>query len=293
MSLSTYQVFLEIVERGTFAAAAHQLKLSPSAISHSLASLEDELGFSLFIRGKNRIKLSKGGESILPAVRAVISAHQSVLHQSSQLIGLTVGSVSIGAFNSVCAGLLPTIIKSFSLKYPSVSVSVEQGGVEDISSWIASGKVDIGFLLPPLAPGIECNEVFQDRWVCVSPKDYFGQKKSIEVHDLSEEKLISQRSDYGWNIKLLLERHGVNVQSTMGAIDAASIIALVEGGLGLAILPELALKRYSGEFDVLAFEPPEVRSIYLAASKFDALTPAAKKLHEHIKDYDFSSLFSG
>jgi DNA-binding transcriptional LysR family regulator len=69
MSLSAYEVFVGIAECGSLAAAAHQLNLSPSAVSHALAAFEQELGFTLFMRNRSGVRLTSGGEALLPTVR--------------------------------------------------------------------------------------------------------------------------------------------------------------------------------------------------------------------------------
>lgn len=283
MSINSYQLFVTIVERGTLAAAAHELKLSPSAVSHALASFESQLGFALFLRGRNGIKITKGGEAILPAARAVLSAHNSLLQQAAQIVGLEVGSVCIGALSSVCAAWIPDIVRSFTELYPNISVSIEQGGLEDVCSWILSGKVDLGFMTAPVVPGIEAVEICTDPLVCIAPKGYLpGLGGVMAVSELKTISLISQRGDYGRDIRRLLESHGIVVNSQMQAIDSASIIAMVESGLGVAVLPKLALSRYKYDLDIYDFHPPEVRQIMLGCLGLAGLPPAGKRMHEHI-----------
>ena len=77
MTLLSYEIFQNIIEQGSFAKAANLLHLTPSAVSHSISSMEAEIGFSLFIRNKNGVKLTSAGEQILPYLQQVVRSNQN------------------------------------------------------------------------------------------------------------------------------------------------------------------------------------------------------------------------
>ena len=113
MTLLTYQVFKTVSEIKSFHKAADLLGLTPSAISHAISSMENELGFSLLIRSKAGVTLTNYGEKLLPYVNAVLNSDESLQQAIAQFNGLKQGKVKIGVFSSVCTNWLPDIMNSF------------------------------------------------------------------------------------------------------------------------------------------------------------------------------------
>ena len=109
MTLFSYEIFDAVARQGSFNKAAQQLHLTPSAISHAIAVMEAELGFTLFNRGKNGVTMTSYGASLYPSIRAVLNSDEALQQSIARLNGLEKGKVKLGAFNSVCAGLLPQL----------------------------------------------------------------------------------------------------------------------------------------------------------------------------------------
>ena len=101
MTLLTYQVFKTIAEAGSFQKAADRLGLTPSAISHTISSMENELGFSVLTRSKSGVSLTNYGEKLLPYVNGVLNSDESLQQMIADLNGLKQGKVKIGVFSSV------------------------------------------------------------------------------------------------------------------------------------------------------------------------------------------------
>ncbi|WP_269502242.1 LysR family transcriptional regulator [Burkholderia sp. IMCC1007] len=283
MSLSAYEIFVAIAERGSFAAAAHQLNLSPSAVSHALAAFEQDLGFTLFRRNRSGVRLTAGGEALLPAVREVLQSNEKLEQQASKLLGLESGTVRIGAFSSVSVAWLPKIIRSFADLYPNIEVVIEQGGYDDVAEWIVKSQVDLGFITLPAAPGLDVTPLYADPLVCIAPAGFVPKSRAyMTVAELAEHPVVLQGEGYGKETQQLLASHKVSVKSRARAIDDAAIIAIVESGLGISVVPELALLNYRSAVQAFPFYPAQSRAIAVASLGRDGLAPAAKAMHEHI-----------
>ena len=102
MTLLEYRIFHTVTQQGSFARAAQILHLTPSAISHAVSSMEESCGFSLFVRGKGGVSLTRSGEALYPVIRQVLSADEALTQTVGELKGVQRGKVRIGAFNSVC-----------------------------------------------------------------------------------------------------------------------------------------------------------------------------------------------
>ncbi len=110
MTLLTYQVFKTVAEQGSFRKAADILGLTPSAISHAVSSMENELGFSLLIRSKMGVTLTNYGSHLLPYVNAVLNSDESLQQAVAEFNGLKQGKVKVGCFSSVCTNWMPDIM---------------------------------------------------------------------------------------------------------------------------------------------------------------------------------------
>ena len=138
MTLLSYQVFQTVVGQGSFQKAAEILNLTPSAVSHAIASMEQELGFSLFTRNKAGVALTNYGEHLLPYVNAVLNSDESLQQAIAGLNGLKMGNVKVGCFSSVCTNWMTDIIHSFHQRYPDINIELYQGTYADVSYWIHS-----------------------------------------------------------------------------------------------------------------------------------------------------------
>ena len=145
MSTFSYQVFATAVRYQSFYQASQVLNVTPSAVSHSINQLEEQLGFPLLIRSRSGMTLTHDGEIVLPFVQKILDAEADLQQMGYNINGLRSGSIKIGAFSSVCINWLPKILSSFSKKYPDIEVSIVQGSFEDISKTVKSGELDIGF----------------------------------------------------------------------------------------------------------------------------------------------------
>ena len=172
MTLFSYEIFDAVARQGSFNKAAQQLHLTPSAISHAIAVMEAELGFTLFNRGKNGVTMTSYGASLYPSIRAVLNSDEALQQSIARLNGLEKGKVKLGAFNSICSGLLPSILKGFMAHYPQIEVEVYQGTYDDVKEWLRTGQVDIAFLSNNCREEFVLTELFHEPLLCITPMDW-------------------------------------------------------------------------------------------------------------------------
>ena len=170
MTLLSYQILKAVADMGSFYKAAEVLGLTPSAVSHSIAALERELGFAVLVRSKAGVTLTNYGEQLLPYVNVVLNSDESLQQAISELNGLKKGKVKLGVFSSVCTNWLPDILNSFQGKYPEIDIEVFQGTYVDVAYWLKNGVVDLGFLSVSSARDIPIEPLYEDPLVCVLPK---------------------------------------------------------------------------------------------------------------------------
>ena len=172
MTLLEYRIFHTVTQQGSFARAAQILHLTPSAISHAVSSMEESCGFSLFVRGKGGVSLTRSGEALYPVIRQVLSADEALTQTVGELKGVQRGKVRIGAFNSVCVAWLPQLVAEYRVKYPGVEIEIDQGTYDDVIEWIKTGVVDLGFLSTESTRDLAVRPLYRDRLMCVAPRGF-------------------------------------------------------------------------------------------------------------------------
>lgn len=285
MSLSAYKILKTVIDQKSFQCAAEILHLTPSAISHSISSLEKEFGFPLFIRNKTGIKLTGYGEKLFPHIQAVLNSEEQLQQEIFLLNGLEKGIVKIGTFNSVCTNWIPSIVSSFKKLYPNISVELYQGNYNDVSDWIRNGLVDIGFLSTSSAgqQNINIIPLYKDPLVCVVPKNFCPSNKDyVTIDDIRGQHFVYQREGCDADINNFFNKYSLNALSTCYVVDDQSTIAMVECGFGICIMPELVMLRQNSKVDIYPIEPREYRIIGITTMNQVFMAPAVKKMFNHI-----------
>ncbi len=288
MTLLTYQVFKTVAEIGSFHKAADILGLTPSAISHAISSMENELGFSLLTRSKSGVTLTNYGENLLPYINAVLNSDESLQQAISQLNGLKQGKVKIGVFSSVCTNWLPDIMNSFGNLYPEIEIEVFQGTYDDVAYWIKNGVVDLGFLSVSSAKDIPIEPLYRDPLYCVLPKGTFfdNNKKYVTIEDMRDHQFVTQRESTDADIQNFLKENSLNIQSRYHVVDDLSTIALVAKGFGICLMPALVMQDIPYDVECYPIKPDAARIIGIAALNIDLMAPAVRTMYRHIvKNY--------
>lgn len=282
MTLLTYQVFKTVADIGSFHKAADILGLTPSAISHAIASMEAELGFSVLTRSKNGVTLTNYGEHLLPYVNAVLNSDESLRQFIAETNGLKSGKVKIGVFSSVCTNWLPDIMSSFEAKYPEVEIEVFQGSYDEVAFWIKNGVVDLGFLSVSSAKDIPIEPLYNDPLVCVLPKGTKTEGEYMEVDDMRGYSFVTQRESTDADIQTFLKEHSLSVQSSYHVVDDLSTVRLVEKGFGICLMPKLCMNDIPYDVDVFPIRGNPCRIIGIATMNPDFMAPAVRTMYNHI-----------
>lgn len=286
MNTFIYETIITIVEEKSFQKAAERLNVTASAVSHTVNQLEKRYGFPLFVRNRNEVVLTTNGEKLYPNLRRILAEERELNKTVAAIQGLEAGLIKIGAFSSVCINWLPDILRTYSKKYPEISVDLTQGNFSTISQRVEYEELDIGFTLLPVAENVDATELLQDEIKCITPADFQPLNgRSITRADLAGGRFILQKDDYDRDTKKTLDYYAVQPNAINFSIDDQSIVSMVEAGLGFGILPDLALRKLSGDVSIYPFEDPFYRKIALVQSKNTISSPATQALINEITTY--------
>ena len=132
---------MTVVETGSLTRAAQVLGCTQSAVSHSIDSLEQELGFALLKRSRAGVRLTGEGERMIAAVRNLLNSAEQLQQTASAIRGLDSGTVRIGSFTSVAVHWLPPVLKEFQHDYPKVNIRLLNGDYHDVEQWLLEGSL--------------------------------------------------------------------------------------------------------------------------------------------------------
>lgn len=286
MTLFSYEIFDAVARQGSFNKAAQQLHLTPSAISHAIAVMEEELGFALFNRGKTGVTMTSYGASLYPSIRAVLNSDEALKQSVARLNGLEKGKVKVAAFNSVCTCLLPGILKSFKAQYPQIEVEVYQGTYDDMKDWLRNGQTDIAFLSFGCREEFDLTELFAEPLRCITPKGWPAPPDGIMTPELMNgQDFVVQGDATDAEMRQYLKKHKISTERRCHVLDDLSNLAMVEAGMGISIMPEMLLKTCTSEVDIYPLSPAENRVVGITSQRPGAMAPAVEQMFHHIVEY--------
>ncbi len=284
--LTKYRALLSSVELGSLTRAAEALGCTQSAVSHMIASLEEELGFRLLKRARSGLKLTDEGERLLGAIRSLLSAEERLEQTAASIRGLDLGTVRIGAFTSVAVHWLPPVLKEFQRDYPRVEFRLFNGDYHDVNEWLADGSIDIGFVALPCELKCETIPLMEDRLLAILPRDSrYASYPRFPLVECEREPFISLLQSSDHDARRALEAAGVKPNVRFYTKDDYAIIAMVEQGLGMSIMPELLLKGRHDRVQILPLIPEARRTIGLAIAAGNKAGPATRRFADYVARY--------
>ena len=267
MSLKKYKALCTVVELGSLSKAAEIIGCSQSAVIHMLSDLEEQFGCSLLVRNKRNIILTTEGATLYPIIKRVIDA-DSILQQSIRNIkSFDLGQIRVGAFTSVAVHWLPDIIKGFQSQNPNIQFSLKNGDYYDIEEWMRSNEIDVGFITLPSSLPCKQVKLTEDPLLAVlSTNHEYASKDYFPISQIANEDFIGLLETSSHDTRRIFSENSITPNIKFTTKDDYAIIAMVEKGLGISILPELLLAGRTQNVVTKELYPKCKRTIGLAIS---------------------------
>ncbi|MDQ0268316.1 LysR family transcriptional regulator [Cytobacillus purgationiresistens] len=282
MSLVKYEVFSKVAELGSFTKTADFLGLTQSAVSHAIANLEKEFGFSLVQRSRSGITLTNEGHALLLNIRKVLHYDEQLHQEAAKITGLTKGTVRVGTFTSVSSKWLPEIINIMEIEFPNIRIELIEGDYFEIEKGILNGKIDCGFINVDHSNHFDIITLKKDRLLCiVSKQNALSQQKTIQLTQLVDVPFIMPTYGGYHEVKFLFENSQLQPNIRFGLMAEDSIKSMVAHDLGVSILPEMLLETLPSGCKAIPLAQDSYRVLGLA-TRFN-LSPATKQFVEVTK----------
>lgn len=257
LKISQLRALVAIADLGTFSDAALQIDLSQSAVSHAIATMEEELGVVLLSRGRQGAVLTPVGEQITAEARQILRSLAALCQVAQRARGLETGQVRVAGFRSVATHLLPAVIASFQQQHPQLSVTIdEHHHYHDVEDAVRQGRADVGFTYLPTSSDFQVWELLRDRYLALLPPSAAGTESPIDWPTLTQYPLILSPADDGDRQMLTryLANYGVTLRPAYEVREDSTVISMVRRGLGAAIMAHLAAEPIPEDVVAVEFE---------------------------------------
>jgi DNA-binding transcriptional LysR family regulator len=293
MELNQLRAFVKVAQLKSYTRAAEALHLTQPAISHQIASLEDDLGCRLLEQVGKKTILTAEGERLLPHAERVLRQLEEAETALEEIKQGEKGRVSIAAIGSSTIYLLPDIIYRFRLQWPEIDIILRTAGGDEVKEMVANGTVDLGILgshvkMPETAE-FTTVRLFEDKiGLFVNPRHPLAKKRAISFRQLAAEPLIQLGTWQSWqdHVLSIFRKAGLTPQIHLQLDSIEAVKRMVQLGLGYAIIPYIAARRElkSGQLVPLKLKeaPALNRDILLIYRKDRHLTKAFERFIEFI-----------
>ena len=284
VGVQKYLAFVETVDQGSFTKAAEKLHYSQSGISRMIRDLETEWKVTLLERGKGGVKLTSDGMKLLPFARSVCAEVEKLQVQVDELSGLRAGLIRIGTLSGAAAGLLPGWVEAFLREHPNIDFELLVGEQREVEGWVFSGRVDLGVLDLPADPELETLFLEQDPLLAVLPEGHpDASGEFFPISGFMDEPFLLLEKENRAEVSRLLESCGITPSVRFTTWDEQTILSMVERGLGVSILPALALKRSAWRVAARRLDVPAYRNLGVALRSRKTASLAVKRFLEAIE----------
>lgn len=282
MSITKYKAFLKVAELGSLTKAAQALGYSQPNVSHMIKTLENEFGFSLFIRSKDSCTLTKNGESILYYCSQIVK-NDDLLHASVQgIYGLLTGSIRIGATNSNMIDFVPKVIHRFTTSYSGIELLPRELGAENVVRELKSGNIDVAFIEEEAVPD-ELKKyytpLYKDPLCVILPPNHpltaLDKVPSDRIKGCDFILPIVPGTDNVSEFSDVLSRMNPNIRYR--AASDLAIFGMVENNLGISIMSKEMTKYLRCKVESREFAEDLSRTQGVLVSSDEHITPAVQE----------------
>lgn len=262
MDITRLQSFIVLAEQLHFGEAAEVLHLSQPALSKQIRQLEDEIGGSLFNRGRHGTELTELGKLFIDEARAVIRQADMALERGRRAARGEIGMLSIG-FGVSTLTLVPHIISQFRQLLPDVEIKLRNMSTSSQIEALRTGRIHIGFVRMPVETDFNQLHIHDEHLVLVVPTSQYKNNHNVTLSSLKHSPFIMlsrnlSPSQYD-HVLSLCAKHGFHPRIQQITNEAPTILALVAAGLGVALVPESQLRTHIEGVTIVKIEDNEAR----------------------------------
>ncbi|WP_159282013.1 LysR family transcriptional regulator [Rahnella variigena] len=288
-SLRQLRVFVAVSRYGSFSRAGESIGLSQSAVSHSMKELEAEMGVRLLDRTTREVALTDAGLRLANRVEPLLDELHAMLLDTRSFGTQHNGRVRIASSQTISAQLMPQCIASGALQYPDIRVILRDQAQQLVLNSVRNAEVDFGIVIDPGEnTDLDCEPILHEPFLMMCREDHpLAALPEVKWQALNGQKLVLQ--DYASGSRILidgaLKAQKVKAEIVQEIGHPATLFPMVEAGIGISVIPALALPGPEGSKLVVKSLVPEInRVLMLVKRKNRSLSPAAQAIWQVVKE---------
>ena len=277
MDVEKCRALLAAIDTGSMAAAAQQLGYTPSGISRALAALEDETGFALLFRGHSGVMPTAECRQLLPGIRELVYRADACRQLAGRIRGVETGSLTIGIAYSAYYVWLADTIARFRSDHPNIDLHIIEGISIELLSAMEERRADIGIMsrLDGCGGWIPLT---RDPMAALVPEGHpLAKLDAFPMSAFETEPYIELCPDKETDNARLLAKRGIKPNVRFTTSDSVTVYAMVEAGLGVALINSISTRYWTGRVKVMPLDPPHSVDIGICYPDPGALSPAARR----------------
>jgi DNA-binding transcriptional LysR family regulator len=283
LNTARLKILNEVAHRGSFSAAADALDYTQSAVSQQIAALEAEAGMTLLQRHPRGVSLTAAGQTLVGHAEGILARLESAEAALGAIAGLRGGRLRMASFPTAGATLMPLAIATFRTRYPQVELTLTEGEPEQIAPRLRAGELDLALLFEfddgAAQDELTRVELLEDPLYLALPSEHkLAKRRKLRLEDLREEAWVQTSSASPCARHVVRSCHAAGFEPNVAfeSDDYQTVQGLVAAGVGVALIPELALTVVREGIAIRALSPqPPVRQVIAATPAGARLLPAA------------------
>ncbi|NUL02749.1 LysR family transcriptional regulator [Streptomyces lunaelactis] len=289
------RVLRAVAATGSFSAAARKLGCTQPAVSQQMKVLETSAGTPLLIRTGREMRLTQAGEALVRHAGGILAGLTAAEEEIAAIAGLRAGRVRLVSFPSGSSTLVPTALAALRAAHPGTRVSLVEAEPPRSVEMLREGDCDVALAFRYGATGAEWDDLvvrplLTDRLVGLVPEGHrLAGADTVTIGDLADESWIAGCPRCRRQLVEVCEEAGFTPRIDFATDDYPAVIGLVGAGLGVAVLPALAMESVlpkgartvtvepSVEREIVALTLPDLAQVPAVAATLDQLTLAAPR----------------
>jgi DNA-binding transcriptional LysR family regulator len=285
MNITQLRSLIAIDDAQGFSAAADNLFVTPSAISHQMRELEAELGVALFDRASRPPRLNGHGHAVVERGRDVL-ARFDLLVELAKAPGEIGGRLMLGCVSGVSSNLIPQALANLHASHPALHVSIEEGLSEALANRVRKRELDAAIIteLPEADPELKSLLITEEAMMVVAPPDcrLTDWREVLKAYPFIR---LNRNAGMGKVIDRALRESQQAVDEVMELDSSETVVGMARAGIGAGVIPAGRLHRLpAGEVVTLPFgEPPIFRRVVLVERRNNPRSDLSQLVYDAVR----------
>ena len=295
MELRQLQYFVKVARKEHFTKAAEELHVAQSAVSRQIHQLEEELGISLFVQVGRNVQLTPAGKLFLNRIETILTDLEKSVLEIRELLDPELGEIRLGFPHSLGVNLVPSVVAQFRQEHPNVKFKFKQGKFNSLINDVVNKEVDLTLISPFPESHVQVTGellITEELFAILPPNHILSEYQALRLEQLRDETFVLFSEGYSLRPIVMDACLKAGFKPTIGfeGEETDTIRGLVAAGMGVSLLPEMALVEISPlqPVKIKVTDPQVTRTIGLIRRSNEKLPLVAEMfrhflINEHFK----------